>query len=43
MKLSSTCRLNENPFTHIEEDIIVAAPSFTIIDENDDEDVNAED
>ena len=43
MKLSSTCELNEDPFTHTEEDIILAAPSFTIIDENDDEDVNIED
>ena len=42
MKLSSTCELNEDPFTHTEEDI-VAAPSFTIIDENDDQDVNIED
>ena len=43
MKLSSTCKLNEDPFTHTEEDIIRAAPSFTIIDENDDEDVNIKD
>ena len=43
MKLSSTCELNEDPFTHTEEDIIAAAPSFTIIDENDDEDVKIED
>ena len=42
MKLSSTSELNEDPFTHTEEDI-AAAPSFTIIDENDDEDVNIED
>ena len=28
---------------HTEEDIISAAPSFTIIDENDDEEVNIED
>ena len=39
MKLSSTSELNEDPFTHTEEDI-AAAPSFTIIDENDDVDVN---
>ena len=39
VKLSSTCELNENPFTHTE-DVIVAAPSFAIINENDDEDVN---
>ena len=38
----STCELNEDPFTHTE-DIIAAAPNFTIIDENDDEDVNIED
>ena len=43
MKLSSTYELNEDPFTHTEEGIIEAAPSFTIIDENDDEDVNIED
>ena len=44
MKLSSTCELYEDPFTHAEEDIIAAGPSFTIIDENDDdEDVNIED
>ena len=43
MKLSSTCELNEDPFTHTEEDILVAAPSFTIIDENAKEDVNIED
>ena len=42
MKLSSTCEINENPFTHTEEDIIAAAPCFTIIDENDDENVNIE-
>ena len=42
MKLSSTIELNEDPFTHTEEDI-AAAPSFTIINENDDEDVNIED
>ena len=39
MKLSSTSELNEDPFTHTEEDI-AAAPSFTIIDENDDVGVN---
>ena len=39
IKLSSTC----HPFTHTEEGIIAAAPSFTIIDENDHEDVNIED
>ena len=43
MKLSSTCELNEDPFTHTEEDIIAAAPIFTNIDENDNEDVNIED
>ena len=43
MKLSSTCELKEDPFTRTEEDIIVAAPIFTIIDENDDEDVNIDD
>ena len=43
MKVSSTSELNEDPFTHTEEDIIAAAPSFTVIDENDDEDVNMED
>ena len=43
MKLSSTCKLNEDPFTHTEEVIILAAPSFMIIDENNDEDVNIED
>ena len=42
MKLSSTCKLNEDPFTHTEEDIIAAASSFTNIDENDNEDVNIE-
>ena len=43
IKLSSTCELNGDPFTHTEEGIIAAAPSFTIIDENDHEDVNIED
>ena len=43
IKLSFTCELNEDPLMHTEEDIIAAAPSFTIIDENDDEDVNIED
>ena len=43
MKMSSACELNEDPFTHTEKDIIAAAPSFTIIDENDDEDLNIED
>ena len=43
MKLSSTCELNEDPFTHTEEDIIAAAPSFTITDDNNEEDVNIED
>ena len=52
VKLSSTCELNEDPFTHelnedpftqMEEDIIAAALSFTIIDENGYEDVNIED
>ena len=42
MKMSSTCKLNEDPFTHTEKDI-AAASSFTIIHENDDEDVNIED
>ena len=35
-------QLNKDPFTHTE-DIITTAPSFTIIDENDNEDVNIED
>ena len=39
MKLSSTSELNEEPFTHTKEDIVAAAPSFTIIDTNDDKDV----
>ena len=43
MKFSTTCKLSEDPFTHTEEDIIAAALSFTIIDENDDEDVKMED
>ena len=43
MKLTSTCELNEDPFTHTEEDIIAAAPSFLIIGENDHEGVNIED
>ena len=43
MKLSSTWELNEDPFTHTEEDIIAAGPSFTIINENDNEDVNIDD
>ena len=43
MKLSSTWELNEDPFTNAEKDIIAAVPLFTIIDENDDEDVNIED
>ena len=43
MNLSSFCELNENLFTNTEEDIIEATPSLTIIDENDDEDVNIED
>ena len=42
INLSSTCQLNEDTFTHTEENIIAAAPNFTIIDENDD-DVNIED
>ena len=41
MNLSSTCKLNEDPFTHTE-GIIAAASSFTNIDENDNEDVNIE-
>ena len=41
--LSSTCELNEDPFTYTEQDIIATAPNFTIIDENDNEDVNIED
>ena len=40
MKLSTTCKLNEDPFTHTEEDIIAATPNFMIIDDNNDEDVN---
>ena len=43
MNLSPFCELNENLFTNTEEDIIEATPSLTIIDENDDEDVNIED
>ena len=43
MKLSSTCELNEDPFKDTKEDIIAAAPSFTIIDENDNKNVNTED
>ena len=43
MKLLFTCELSEDPFMHTEEDNIAAAPSFTIIDENNDEDVNIED
>ena len=43
MILSPSCELNEDLFTHTEEDIIKAAPSLTIIDENGDEDVNIED
>ena len=43
MRLSSSCELNEDPFTHTEEDIIAAALSFTIIDQNEDEDVNIKD
>ena len=42
MNLSSTCKLNEDPFTHTEEGIIAAASSFKNIDENDNEDVNIE-
>ena len=38
MKLSSTCELDEDPFMHT-----ATAPSFTIIDENDDEGVTIED
>ena len=41
--MSSTCELNQDPYTHTEEDITAAAPSFSIIDENDDKDVNIED
>ena len=41
MKLSSTCKLDGDPFTHTED--IAAAPSFMIIDENDDEYVSIED
>ena len=41
--MSSTCELNEDLFTHTEEDIIAGAPGFMIIDKNDDEDVNIED
>ena len=43
MNLSPFCELNEDLFTNTEEDIIEATPSRTIIDENDDEDVNIED
>ena len=43
MKLSSTWELNEDPFTHSEEDTTAAAPSFTVIEEDGDEDVNIED
>ena len=43
IKLSSTCKLNEDPFTHTDEDIIAAAPSFMIIDKNGNKDVNIED
>ena len=39
----STCELNEDPFTYTEEDITTVAPSFKIIDENDNEDVNIQD
>ena len=35
--------LAEDQFTHTEEDVKAAAPSFMIIGENDDEDVNIED
>ena len=42
-KLLSTCELNEDPFTYTEEDITTVAPSFKIIDENDNEDVNIQD
>ena len=43
-KIKWSCHLLANyPFTHTGEDIIAAAPSFTIIDENDDDDVNIED
>ena len=42
MKMSSTCKLNEDPFTNTKKDIVTAS-SFTIIHENDDEDVNIED
>ena len=42
MKSSSTCEPNEYLFMHTEEDIIAAAPSFTTIDENDDEYVTIE-
>ena len=34
-------QLNKDPFTHTED--ITTAPSFTIMDENDNEDVNIED
>ena len=43
MKLSSTSKPNEDSFTHTEKNIIEAAPSFMIIDENDDEYINIED
>ena len=38
MKLSSTCKLDEDPFMHT-----ATAPRFTIIDQNDDEGVTIED
>ena len=43
MKSSSTREPNKDLFMHTEEDIIAAAPSFTIIDEDDDEYVTIED
>ena len=43
MKLPSTLELNEGPFTHTKGDIAAAPRTFTIIDENDDENVNIED
>ena len=43
IKSSSTREPNKDPFMHTDEDIIAAAPSFTIIDENDDERVTIED
>ena len=43
MKLSSTSELNEDSFTQTKENLIAAATSFTIVNENDDEDSNIQD